>query len=282
MGKLIALVDGSVYSQSVCDHAAWAAGRLGAGVTVAHVLGHRQGAKSNLSGNIGLGARTALLEELAESDAARAKLAQRRGRAILEDAKARIEADGVAEVETRLRNGDLVEALSEMEQGADLIVVGKRGEAADFAKLHLGSNLERAVRAAKKPVLVCSRAFKPIGSVMIAFDGGASAMKSVQHVAESPLFHGVTRKLLTVGPKSQDATRAIEGAAAILRRGGHDAKVEIADGQPDEVIGARVDSGAADLLVMGAYGHSRMRSLIIGSTTTAMMRACKIPLLLFR
>ena len=48
------------------------------------------------------------------------------------------------------------------ETDAALIVIGKRGEGADFAKLHLGSNLERVVRAMHKPVLVASRAFKPV------------------------------------------------------------------------------------------------------------------------
>lgn len=38
----------------------------------------------------------------------------------------------------------------------------------------------------------------------------------------------------------------------------------------------------ADLLVMGAYGHSRIRELIIGSTTTEMIRRTKQPVLLFR
>ncbi len=32
----------------------------------------------------------------------------------------------------------------------------------------------------------------------------------------------------------------------------------------------------------GAYGHSRIRNLIIGSTTTEMIRSCKIPIVLFR
>ena len=95
MTELIALVDGSTYSTSVCDHAAWIAGRIDASVTVAHILRPREGVKSDLSGNIGLGARTALLEELAELDAAKSRLGQKRGRAILEDAKARIEADGI-------------------------------------------------------------------------------------------------------------------------------------------------------------------------------------------
>ena len=40
--KIIALVDGSTYSASVCDHAAWAAKRIGLGVELVHVLGHPQ------------------------------------------------------------------------------------------------------------------------------------------------------------------------------------------------------------------------------------------------
>ncbi|MGO4917279.1 universal stress protein [Pseudogemmobacter sp. W21_MBD1_M6] len=283
MTKIIALVDGSTYSQSVCDHAVWVAKGKTAQVEVVHVLGRREGgAPSNLSGNIGLGARTALLAELAELDAARAKLAQKRGRAILEDAKARIEAAGVTEVTTKLRNGDLVETLLAMEADAYLVIIGKRGEAADFAKMHLGSNLERVVRSSKKPVLVASRAFQPVNDFLIAFDGGASALKAVEHVAQSKLFVGLKCHVLTVGEATTEAKRKLEGAAAVLRDAGYDVDTDIVSGQADVVISERVKSGKADLLVMGAYGHSRIRSLIIGSTTTEMIRSCPIPILLFR
>ena len=50
----------------------------------------------------------------------------------------------------RLRNGDLLEAVAEAEVDARGIVIGKRGEAADFAKLHLGSNMERIARARRQ------------------------------------------------------------------------------------------------------------------------------------
>jgi nucleotide-binding universal stress UspA family protein len=33
---------------------------------------------------------------------------------------------------------------------------------------------------------------------------------------------------------------------------------------------------------MGAYGHSRIRQLIVGSTTTQVLRRCQIPILLLR
>ncbi|WP_420861579.1 universal stress protein [Algirhabdus cladophorae] len=282
MGKIIALVDGSVYSQSVCDHAAWVSSRNGYDVEVVHVLGHRQGAKQNLSGNIGLGARSKLMDELAELDAERAKLAQKRGRAILEDAEERIRAGGAATVSTKLRNGDLVTELAQLAKGADLVCVGKRGEAADFAKLHLGSNLERVVRSCEVPILVTSRAFKPIKNFLIAFDGGSSSLKAVKMVADSQLFKDLNAHVVTIGQDDTETKRKIEGAAASLKTAGYAPQTQITQGAPEEVISKRTEDGSIDMLVMGAYGHSRIRSMIIGSTTTEMIRSCQVPLLLFR
>lgn len=284
MGKLIALVDGSVYARSVCDHAAWIAQRTGSTVELLHVLGRRETASApvDLSGSLSLGARTALLEELSALDEQRGKLAQKRGRAILDDAKARIEAAGAAEVTTRLRIGDVVEAVAESEADADLVIIGKRGEAADFAKLHLGSNLERVARTSRNPVFVTSRAFKPIERFLIAYDGGASSMKAVDHVARSPLFAGLQGRVLTVGADTEETRRQLADAQAVLTGGGHVVRGDVVQGHRETVIAQTVESEAIDLLVMGAYGHSRIRNLIIGSTTAEMLRSCKIPVMLFR
>jgi len=282
MSKIIALIDGSVYSQSVCDHAAWVATRKGSSVEVIHILGRNEAAQSNLSGNIGLGARSKLMGELAELDAQSARLAQKRGRAILEDAEKRLREGGVTDVTTRLRQGDLVEELQTAEGDADLVIIGKRGEAADFAKQHLGSNLERVVRSCKRPILVASRAFKPVERFMVAFDGGASAMKAVAHIEQSKVFAGLKCRLLTVGNDNPEVKRALEGAAASLRAVGYEVDTEIVQGQAEQAISENAQKNNIDVLVMGAYGHSRIRNLIIGSTTTAMVQSCHVPILLFR
>lgn len=211
--KIVALVDGSAYSASVCDHAAWLSGRTGAPVELIHVLGRREAPeRPDLSGAIALGARTALLEELAELDARRAKLAGHRGRAILEDARAILDKAGVAEVTTRLRHGGLIEALAEVEADARVIMIGKRGEAADFARGHLGSNLERVARVSRRPVFVASRAFRPIYRVLVAWDGGASAVKAVDHIARSPLFQGLDIHVVTVGSATPEALNGLAHA----------------------------------------------------------------------
>lgn len=280
--RIIALVDASAYAASVCDYAGWAANRASAHVHALHVLGRREAGTKDYSGSIGLGARTELLEQLADLDAQKAKLAVERGRAILADAKQRIEADGAPDVTTGLRHGDLIETLVEAEADFDLIMIGKRGEAADFSSGHLGSNFERLVRSVHKPVFVANRTFTPPQRFVIAFDGGRSAMKAVDHVARSPMLAGLDGRLLHVGEDTSDILRKLGDAKDLLKAGGFDAEAIALPGEPEAVLAKYVEAEAADLLVMGAYGHSRIRSMIIGSTTTAMIRSCKCPVLLYR
>ena len=284
MTNLIALIDGSIYSQSVCDHAAWAAGRLGASVQVVHAIGRRDtaSAPANLSGSIGLGARTALLEELAELDAQKAKLSQKRGRLLLDEARARLVEKGVETATTTLRNGDVIETVQELEKDADLVVIGKRGEAADFARLHLGSNLERVVRSVHKPILVAARAFKPVERFLIAFDGGTSAMKAVDHVARSWLFAGLECRLLMAGADTPEARKKLDDAAALLQAAGYAVQADIEPGSAGAAIAKRVEADGIDLLVMGAYGHSRLRQFLLGSTTTTMLQTATRPLVILR
>jgi nucleotide-binding universal stress UspA family protein len=280
----MALIDGSGYSKSVCEHAGWFANRSGGAVEIVHVLGRGNVSSQpeNLSGNIGLGARTALLEELAELDAKNARLSQQRGRAILDGAREMVTASGAKKVTTRLRHGDIVETVEDLEAEADIIVIGKRGEAADFNKLHLGSNLERVVRSSHRPVLVASRAFKPVQRILVAFDGGPSVIKAVEEIARSRVFVDLGCELLNVGSEASEAGAQMNTSASLLREAGYKVESRFELGQPETVIAREIETDAYDLMIMGAFGHSRIRNLIIGSTTTEMIRSCKIPLLLFR
>ncbi|MHC1551552.1 universal stress protein [Phyllobacterium sp. K27] len=284
MTKILALIDGSIYSRSVCDNAAWIASKTGAAIEILHVLGRRETTSipHDLSGSLDADVRSTLLTELTALDEQRAKLAQQRGRIILDQAKNWLAEEGVAEVTTKLRNGDLVETVQQFETDVDMIVIGKRGEGADFAKLHLGSNLERIVRSSKKPVLVAARAFRPISKALVAFDGGQSSAKAISYMAQSKIFDDVSISLLQVGTPTDAMRSSMEHAAISISRRGDPVHTNFVAGQPEELIAKAVEADQIDLLVMGAYGHSRIRNFIIGSTTAEMIRSCKIPILLFR
>lgn len=281
MARILACIDGSIYSRSVCDQAAWAGSRLGQPVELLHVLGRREVSTIpvDISGTL-VAYSQDILSELAAMDEQRATLAQRRGRLILDEAKSRLEEAGAAAVETHLYNGDLAETVGEFESESSLIVIGKRGEAANFAKLHLGSNLERVARAVKKPVLVAARAFRPIRRFLIAFDGGPSVTKAVETITAGQLLRGLEGHLLMAGSPDDEAKNRLTAAERKLREAGWDIQARILPGEAEAVIAAEAERAEIDLLVMGAYGHSRIRNLIIGSTTTAMVRSCLIPVLM--
>ena len=278
-GRVVAAIDASAYTESVCRHAAWAAGRLGAPLSMVHVIDPADRvAPLDLAGNLILGEREALLRELGELDATRAKLAQQHGRLLLQQAR---QLAGVDTADLRLRHGALVDTLVELEDEVRLFVVGKRGEHADFARGHLGREVERVVRSVHRPLLVASRTFQPIQRVLVAYDGSATTRKALAMVAESPLLRGFDIHLVTVGG-GEGSERELGDAARMLDGAGLHATTEVIDGHPDEALAAYVDRQRIDLLVMGAYGHSRIRQLIVGSTTTAVMHSCQVPVLLLR
>jgi nucleotide-binding universal stress UspA family protein len=284
MNKILACIDGSAYAASVCDHAAWAARRASAALHLLHALdAHREHADhADLSGNIGPGTNASLLAELTALEETQNRLARERGKALLAEAARRLAASGVASVTTEQLHGELVETVTRLEATADLVVLGKRGEHADFAKLHLGSNLERVVRASIRPVLVASRKFEPIEQFLVAHDGGASIGKAIAFATENPLLRGLKCQLLHAGRIDSAAERSLAEATETLRAAGYEVSARAEPGEPETVLANALSSHGAQLLVMGAYGHSRIRQLLVGSTTTTMIRTCKIPVLLFR
>ena len=104
----------------------------------------------------------------------------------------------------------------------------------------------------------------------------------MEFIAQRSHYNDLDCHLLSVGSESTDIRRQIEGAIATLQAGGYQVSAEVLPGQPETVIANKVESDGFDLVIMGAYGHSRIRNLIIGSTTTEMIRYCKVPVLLFR
>ncbi len=282
--KILACTDGSVFASSVYQHAAWVAKRLGGSVEVLHVLDHHRerAARLDLSGSIGMDAFSQLTEELTKLEEAEGRVARLKGKTILDVARHQLEEAGVAEVTALQRNGTLVETLEEIEPRYEIVVVGERGERADVAKAHLGSNLERVIRTAVRPLLITERLFRPIRSFLIAYDGGPSIAKAIDFVITSPLLQGADCHIVRAGHIDDNAKWYLQEAAEKLRTAGFSVASHAIPGAPETVIGEVIARENVDLLVMGAYGHSPIRHLILGSTTTAMVRTSRVSLLMFR
>lgn len=277
---ILACLDPSAYGVSVIDLTAWVANRLSASVELLHVIQRKDAvaARGDHSGAIGLGVKSGLLEELTRIDQAEGKVAIEHGRAILADAEARLRGAGITAIKPLMRHGSIVETIIEREANATVVIIGKRGSDHQFAPDHIGSNIERVVRASAKPVLIASREGKTPESAVIAYDGSASANRAVERVAASPLFADLPLHIVTAG--KDDAAHRAKLAPALARLA--HATPHIVDGSPEKVIAGLVETLGDTMLVMGAYGHSPLRTLIVGSTTTAMIRTVHVPVLLVR
>jgi len=275
MTQVIACIDGSTSAPAVCDYAAWASLSLEAPLTFLHVLDQRQyPVAADLSGNIGLGSREHLLDELASLDEQRGKLALEQGRIMLTAAKERAMTDGVTAPESKQRHGDLLENLQELESETRLLVIGRQGESSGGLSQHVGSQLESVIRIMHRPILVTPANFQKPESAMLAFDGSATTRKGVEMLAASPLLKGLPIHLVMVGPVNDESSAQLDWAQKVL--------LKTLNGEIEPTLHAYQKEHGIDLLVMGAYGHSRIRQFLVGSTTTSMLRTTTGPLLLLR
>ncbi|WP_275097012.1 universal stress protein [Sedimenticola hydrogenitrophicus] len=280
MTQVIACIDGTEVSPAVCDYAVWASLRLDAPLEFLHVLDKSEyPTESNLSGNIGLGSREALLDELAALDERRGKLALEQGKLMLEAARQRAIEQGIDNPTRWQRHGDLVETLTELETDIRLLVLGKHE---DHLSRHIGSRLENVVRTLHRPILITTAAFKEPQRVMLAFDGSATTRKGVEMIATSLLLRNLPCHLVMVGTASDENRAQLDWAQATLERAGFETTASLVDGEVERVLCDYRAEHGIDLLIMGAYGHSVIRRFLVGSTTTNVIRNASVPVLLLR
>jgi nucleotide-binding universal stress UspA family protein len=285
MSKIIACVDGSQHAESVCALTAWAANKTKETATLLHVVpSHYDDASVNdLSGQIGFGAKTELLQELANIEADKARLEQKKGTLILTHASERLEASGVTAIEKLHQRGTLAETVVDLEDAASLVIIGKRGETAANTPQHLGSNLIRVTRAVNRPLLVATREFQPIKKFLIAYDGSPNSEKALQFAKTSPLLKGLECHLLMVCKITPTQKDLFDKAQTSLKTAGYLVEGEIKDDSSvDAAVSQYIETHSINLLVMGAYGHSAMRRWVFGSATNAQIDKAHVPVLLFR
>lgn len=283
MTHIMACIDNSPSSLAVCDYAAWASQKLSAPLTLLHVLDEEKyPATADLSGNIGLGSPEHLLEKLATLDAQRARLALEQGQHMLEKARERTIISGAAFPELKQRHGHLIESLSDLQKDIRLLVVGRVGEDSSRSEHSLGSQIEALVRKIHQPILITASSYKKPEKVMIAFDGSPTAYRTVQIFAESALGNNLQIHLVMVGANSEGNVAHLVTARGILGAAGLTVDAEIRQGEVESALHAYQAEHGIDLLVMGAYGHSRIRQFLIGSTTTTVLRTATMPVLLLR
>jgi nucleotide-binding universal stress UspA family protein len=283
MEFILAAIDASAHAAGVCQYSAWAAQRLSLPVELLHVVQRQDAvaARRDLSGAIGFGVKSELMEELVRlsEESSRAEIAK--GRVLLAAGEQIVREAGVTDVTALHRHGGVVETILEREENARIVVLGRRGTDHEFAPDHIGSMIERVVRASSKPVMIVSRAYTPPEHVVFAYDASPAAKRALERLANSPLFAGLPVTIVMAEASGEAKRAALTEAEAVFAPGYPIISV-MDPGKAEKVIPQVVASVQNPLLLMGAYGHSPIRNLIVGSTTTEMIRTVHAPVLLVR
>lgn len=281
MKNLLICTDGSNYSQECCRYGAWLAKQARAHVEVLYVTDLRQfevPVVADLSGSLGIQPFEGMVTHLQEVEEQKAEFVKNSALSIFE-------AVGLSDrVQFHHETGLLVDAIDAYAARADLVLLGKRGENVNFATEHLGSMLERVVRSASKPCLVTPRQFRPIDHVAVAYDGSPSCKKALEFMSKVELFTAFNLQVIVVneGRHEDEAAELLAEAELMLNRFSLYPACQVLNGVAETAIADYVKQTKVDLLVAGAYGHTRIRELLIGSTTTALLRNCHVPVLCFR
>ncbi|HUI06007.1 MAG TPA: universal stress protein [Verrucomicrobiae bacterium] len=277
--RILLCTDGSPNAEVAADYAIWFAKRLGARLQILYIIDIRllEGPwMSDLSGALGAQPYAALAPKLQQ-------LQNEKAATILAAAAQRCRDANVA-CETAHETGSLVHVMLTYEKRADLVVLGKRGEHAPWLDDMLGSSVERMVRASIKPCLVTPEKFEPVKRMLIAYDGSTESNKALHAGIDLAPALGTEVTLITAcqGETEEGASKILNEAVQLAQAHKLKPQAQLVRGNAETEILAHCEKTAATLIVMGAYGHTRIRELILGSTTSHVLRKARVPVLLVR
>jgi nucleotide-binding universal stress UspA family protein len=277
--SILVCTDGSPHGDTACDYGFHLGGKLKARVSGLHVLDSRvlEGPlMADISGWLGASPYADQIQQFRD-------LLEQKGQAVAEAFEKRAVTAGIS-ASCEVKMGHPARIILEQEVHAELVVLGQRGEHAELAGDVAGSVADRVVRHSVKPCLMTPQSFKPVGKILVAYDGSSLASKALHEGIELAMAISAPLVVLAVA-EHRDLDVAQEYALAAMRLvRAHEcpAAPMVAEGPAGQVIMAKAEETGADLIVVGAFGHTRMRQLVLGSTTSFLMARSTKPVMLVR
>lgn len=164
----------------------------------------------------------------------------------------------------------------------DMIVMGQRGEHAEFGTVLLGSTLEATVRETHKPILVTPATYRPVNRILMAYDGSDIANCALRVCRNISTEIGLPVTVITVSDHAAEGEAILNEARQYLAPNDIDADYVLKSGDDSKIILSAMADYRCDLLIMGAYGQGRFLELVLGSTTSYILRKATFPVLLSR
>ena len=189
-------------------------------------------------------------------------------------------------MESRLLDDDVVGGMTLQARYADLVVLGQF-DAESVVPGVMPNFPESVVMNCARPVMVVPTGWKFSAlpsRALVAWDGSMTATRAV--TAALPLLrHAAQVDVAIINPgDTPDAHGEQPGAdiALYLSRHGIAVNVSVQETRrgPGEALLSMCSDAGADLLVMGAYGHTRFREMVLGGATRDILSSMTVPVLM--
>ena len=275
--SLLIPTDGSAYSKIALSYGIYLAEKFGAKITGLHVVDDRDlegPLLSDIAGSLGFTPYQNYLPKFR-------KILEDRGELILEAFRNACEQKSIRPKVKRV-SGTVPGKIAEEAKKVDLVIIAQRGEHERWSSGLLGSTTESVVRRSPRPVLVTPASFRELGNVLVAYDGSVESNQALKMTCETFAFSDTRLKaiIVTGDPmRCEDLTREIEAFVSPYEM---DVEIECLRGEASKEILSYAEAEGIDLIVMGAFGHSRLHDLILGGTTAYIIRNATLPVLLNR
>jgi nucleotide-binding universal stress UspA family protein len=276
--SILVALDGSEHSRAAVEYAFWLTERLNGevfGLHVVDIVSIEGSFLHDVSGSLGFEPYLDLSSKMRE-------VLNDRGRGLL---AAFLEAAGRRNLraDTVMAMGVVANEIAERARTADLVVIGRRGLSEKFSTGLLGGTAESVSRKCPKPVFISPDRFGPCNRPLLAYDGSARAGTAMHVAAEFCATLGLPLSVLTVNKEIAQGERILAEAQGYLRPYNVEVSFELEQtGKAPERIASFLRERGHDLLFIGAYGHSRVIEMVLGSTTEYVLRNAPCPVFLHR
>ncbi|HNY50129.1 MAG TPA: universal stress protein [Smithella sp.] len=278
--KILVPIDGSANSNTALEYGIYIARKMEASLTGLHVIDVNliQGPiLTDISGAVGMPPYEGFFDAIEKS-------LQEKADFILKEFQERCR-KAVVKSDVRKEIGKVSAIIIEEAKNADLILMARKGEHFHLKEGGLlGSVAGAVVRNSGKPVLVTPEKFIEIESMGLAYDGSAPAIKALNlslQLSRQNVWPLTVLIVTTDLKKAADLIDQIEEANQKEAPVVDCETITVAGKEADEII-KFIREGSVELMVMGAYGHNRLRELLLGSTTSHVINKSPIPVLLAR
>jgi nucleotide-binding universal stress UspA family protein len=275
---IIAFVDDSSSSKSVIDYSVWAAKSMAqplAFVSQDDAVDSEPSIAYDAYQQMDV--REDMYRELATRSRSDYPVSDSSAVDIVQSAARRARELGVQRIRTITTSESPLEFIDTSTDSDDLLILPRHDE----SESRTGQWIDQFLKARKRVMLLVPETYSPVTSWLIAIDGKPAIGRAVDFLSGRPLLSPTPGMAVFVGNDYQnrlhfrDAVKHLEGT-------GHTITSHELKGSPDDVLAAVLAVSHVDLLVMGAYGQGRFRSLLERSTTSGLLETFRGPVLVAR